>query len=147
MVRRTLVAVSSLTIYRFSATTARRRASRVLHASSLEFVLPKRLSQLAPLVFKAAFEDGDPLALNVLQVTSKELVDQISLMCRPGALRRVDPSESVLCFGGSLVGVAKYRDLVLEKLAEQGIVFKRWEFVDDAAAVGAKGLAIAERVA
>ncbi|KAI0090877.1 hypothetical protein BDY19DRAFT_858224, partial [Irpex rosettiformis] len=101
----------------------------------------KRLSRLAPLVFKAAFEDGDPLALNVLDVTSKELVDQISLMSRPGALRRVDPGQSVLCFGGSLVGVAKYRDLVLGKLAERGIVFKRWEFVDDAAAVGARGLA------
>lgn len=106
------------------------------------FAREKRLSQLAPLVFKAAFEDGDPLALNVLQVTTKELVDQISLLCKPGTLRGVDASQSVLCFGGSLVGVEKYRNIIFEKLADRGIVFKRWEFVDDAAAVGAKGLAI-----
>jgi N-acetylglucosamine kinase-like BadF-type ATPase len=100
----------------------------------------KRLSQLAPLVFKAAFEDGDPLALNVLHVTSAELVDQISILCRPGTLRGITPHEGVLCFGGSLVGVEKYRNLVFDKLAARGIVFKRWEYVDDAAAVGAKGL-------
>ena len=100
-----------------------------------------KLSQLAPLVFKAAFEDGDPLALDVLQVTSEGLVDQISLMCQPGVPKRVDANQSLLCFGGPLVGEANYRNLVLEKLASRGIMFKRWEFVGDAAIAGAKSLA------
>ncbi|KAI0343744.1 hypothetical protein BDW22DRAFT_1356293 [Trametopsis cervina] len=102
----------------------------------------KRLSQLAPLVFKAAFEDEDPLALKVLGIAAGELVDQIAILCRPNTLRGINPSEGVICFGGSLVGVEKYRDLVFSKLAEKGIVFKRWEHINDAAAVGAKGLAV-----
>lgn len=105
----------------------------------------KRLSQLAPLVFQSAFEDGDPLAINVLRVTSRELVDQISILCRPGAPNGVQASKGVICFGGSLVGVDKYRNLLLEQLAERGHVFKRVEFVDDAAAVGVKGLAAAAK--
>lgn len=105
----------------------------------------KRLSQLAPLVFQSAFEDEDPLAISVLRATSRELVDQISILCRPGAPKGVRASEGVICFGGSLVGVEKYRDLLLEQLAERGHVFKRVEFVDDAAAVGAKGLAAAAK--
>lgn len=101
----------------------------------------KRLSQLAPLVFTSAFEDGDPLALEVLRISTGEVVDQISVLCRSAAPRGIKPSEGIICFGGSLVGVPKYRDLILEQLAKRGHVFKRVEFVDDAAAVGAKGLA------
>lgn len=107
----------------------------------------KRLSALSPLVFEAAFADGDPLALSVLRATASGLVDQIALMlraedaedaARPKAIRA---SETVLCFGGSLVGVEKYRSLVLEILAERGHVFKHVKYVADAAAVGAAGLA------
>lgn len=101
----------------------------------------KRLSQLAPLVFQSAFEDGDPLALKTLRISSGALVEQISILLRPGALRAVKASEGVICFGGSLVGVEKYRALILEQLAQKGHVFKRVEFVGDAAAVGARGLA------
>jgi N-acetylglucosamine kinase-like BadF-type ATPase len=103
----------------------------------------KRLSQLAPLVFRSAFEDGDPLAIRVLHIASAELVNQIAILCRPDAPRGIKPSEGVICFGGSLVKVEKYRNMVLEQLAERGHVFKRVEFVDDAAAVGAKGLVTA----
>ncbi|GJE91464.1 hypothetical protein PsYK624_076140 [Phanerochaete sordida] len=103
----------------------------------------KRLSQLAPLVFQSAFEDEDPLALKVLQITSRELVQQISILLRPGAPRAVKASDGVICFGGSLVGVEKYRNMILDQLAERGHVFKRVEFISDAAAVGAKGLASA----
>jgi len=103
----------------------------------------KRLSQLAPLVFKAAFEDNDPLASNVLKVSTSELVSQIAILCGTNKPKGINPSEGVICFGGSLVGVEKYRNMILGQLAEKGIVFKKWEFVDDAAAVGAKGLAAA----
>ncbi|KAI0688986.1 hypothetical protein BC835DRAFT_1418881 [Cytidiella melzeri] len=121
----------------------------ILPSAPVYLTIPreKRLSQLAPLVFKAAFEDGDPLAQNVLRTTSTELVEQICILCRPNALRGINASEGVLCFGGSLVGVDKYRDLILTNLAERGIVFKRWEYIDDAAAVGAKGLAASHGVA
>ncbi|EGO26542.1 hypothetical protein SERLADRAFT_334866, partial [Serpula lacrymans var. lacrymans S7.9] len=107
----------------------------------------KRLSQLAPLVFDAAFNEGDPFALKVLRICAHALAEQIALLSREEgedpALkpRGVRARESVLCFGGSLVGVEKYRDIVLEELEGMGHVFKYVEFVDDAAAVGAAGLA------
>ncbi|TFK51104.1 hypothetical protein OE88DRAFT_1660413 [Heliocybe sulcata] len=104
----------------------------------------KRLSQLSPLVFEAAFEDQDPLALNVLRTCSGVLADQIIvLLAAEGQYSKnaVTASESVLCFGGSLVGIEKYRRMVLESLARKGHVFRYVEFVDDAAAVGAVGLA------
>ncbi|KZT23542.1 hypothetical protein NEOLEDRAFT_536036 [Neolentinus lepideus HHB14362 ss-1] len=110
----------------------------------------KRLSQLSPLVFQAAFEDEDPLALNVLRTCSGMLADQIIVLLRSeGAVEgqfaknAVKASESVLCFGGSLVGIEKYREMVLDSLARKGHVFRYVEFVDDAAAVGAAGLAAA----
>ncbi|KAJ8591309.1 hypothetical protein M405DRAFT_814538 [Rhizopogon salebrosus TDB-379] len=107
----------------------------------------KRLSQLAPLVFEAAFKDKDPFALTVLKNTAEGLADQIAMLCRePGEDPSVKPraleaKEAVLCFGGSLVGIEDYRALVNEALAKKGHVFKYVEFVDDAAAVGVVGLA------
>ncbi|KAI0741488.1 hypothetical protein C8Q80DRAFT_139345 [Daedaleopsis nitida] len=113
-----------------------------------KMVREKRLSSLTPLVFAAAFEDRDPLALRVLGRTSQELADQMCVLLRPEEgdgqeypARKVKASETILCFGGSLVGVAAYRELILGELAKRGHVMKRWTFVDDAAGVGAKGLA------
>ena len=105
----------------------------------------KRLSQLAPLVFRSAFEDKDPLAISVLRSVSGMLVDQICILLRPDTPRGVKAENGVLCFGGSLVGIEVYRDIILEQLKERGHVFKHVEFVDDAAAVGAKGLALAAK--
>ncbi|KAI0827867.1 hypothetical protein BC628DRAFT_1514665 [Trametes gibbosa] len=114
-------------------------------------VREKRLSSLAPLVFEAAFGDGDALALRALGVTTRELVDQISVLLRPevdepGAVappRTIKASETILCFGGSLVGVDAYRKLVLDELERRGHVMKRVTWVDEAAVVGAKALAAA----
>ncbi|TCD66550.1 hypothetical protein EIP91_001271 [Steccherinum ochraceum] len=103
----------------------------------------KRLSQLAPLVFRSAFEDKDPVAMKVLRTSSSVLVDQICILLRPGALRGVSASNGVLCFGGSLVGIEVYRQLILEQLKERGHVFKHIAVVEDVAAIGAKGLALA----
>ncbi len=105
----------------------------------------KRLSQLAPLVFSSAFEDRDPLALNVLRTTSGLLADQICILLRPDTPHGVNASSGVICFGGSLAGVDAYRQLVLAHLEEKGHIFKHVEFVDDAAAVGARGLSVAAR--
>lgn len=52
-------------------------------------------------------------------------------------------STSVLCLGGSLVGIAPYRNLILEELARLGHVFPVVEFVGDVAVAGAKVLAAA----
>jgi N-acetylglucosamine kinase-like BadF-type ATPase len=108
----------------------------------------KRLSNLAPHVFAAAFEHSDPRALYVLKRSASELADQISLMLRdPNAdkdelrPRSIKAGESVLCFGGSLVGIEKYRALVAEALKERGHVFAQTEFVSDPAVEGAIGLA------
>ncbi|KAG1716481.1 hypothetical protein ID866_685 [Astraeus odoratus] len=107
----------------------------------------KRLSQLSPLVFAAAFIDGDEFALRVLRNTAGALADQIAALSigagedlteKP---RGVVPGNTVLCFGGSLVGIEDYRGLVLDELKKRGCVFRYVEFVDDAAAVGAAGLA------
>ena len=107
----------------------------------------KRLSSLSPLVFTAAFEDGDPLALNVLRATSSALVDQICVLLREEEAsaqgeRRIKATESILCMGGSLSAVDAYRKLIIDELARRGHVFRRVEVVDDAAVVGAKALTV-----
>ena len=106
----------------------------------------KRLSQLSPLVFEAAFNEGDEFAMRVLRNCAGALADQIAMLClTPGedvALkpRGVKAEDAILCFGGSLVGVEAYKDLVLDELKKRGCVFRYVEFVEDAAAVGAVGL-------
>jgi N-acetylglucosamine kinase-like BadF-type ATPase len=112
-------------------------------------VREKRLSTLSPLVFEAAFEDKDPLAMEVLRKSAKTLVDTaMTVIGMPTAEkpRLVDPSNAVLSFGGSLAGVDKYREIILEDLARRGFVFKRVLFVDDAAMTGAASLAAAARL-
>jgi N-acetylglucosamine kinase-like BadF-type ATPase len=122
----------------------------------------KRISSLSPLVFASAFEDGDPLALAILRTSAGILASQISLLLRaptpdsdpstspPPDDDELDPSgrrmrtvpahDSVLCFGGSLVGVEAYREMVLEDLARIGHKFPHVEYISDAAEVGARGL-------
>lgn len=108
----------------------------------------KRLSSLSPLVFTAAFEDGDPLALNVLRATSSALVDEICVLLRgegeatAEGERRIKAAESILCMGGSLSAVDAYRKLIIDELARRGHVFRRVEVVGDAAAVGARALTV-----
>ncbi|KAF9228387.1 hypothetical protein BS17DRAFT_691984 [Gyrodon lividus] len=107
----------------------------------------KRLSQLSPLVFEAAFKEGDEFALKVLRNCAGELADQIAMLCLgPGEDRSLKPKgvnaeDAVLCFGGSLVGIEMYREIVLDELKKRGHIFRYIEFVDDAAAVGAIGVA------
>ncbi|KAI6009854.1 hypothetical protein EDC04DRAFT_846149 [Pisolithus marmoratus] len=107
----------------------------------------KRLSQLTPLVFDAAFNDNDEFALDVLRNTAGGLADQIAQLCiGPGEDSSTKPrgvvaTETILCFGGSLVGIEGYRALVLDELKKRGCVFQHVKFVDDAAAAGAVGLA------
>ncbi|KAI5117208.1 hypothetical protein M0805_003496 [Coniferiporia weirii] len=117
-------------------------------------VREKRLSQLSPFVFHAAFGDasgaggGDPLALGVLRATADELASQITLLLAPAGTAdvpcatdlRVPAATSLLVFGGSLVGIPPYRDLVLSALATRGHVFAGVEYVSDAAEAGARGL-------
>lgn len=104
----------------------------------------KRLSTICPLVFAAAFEDHDPLALKVLRNSAGTLAGNLDALLgepteeKPKLIRA---KETVISFGGSLVGIEEYRKLVLEALAEKGHAFAHVEFVDDAAATGAKGLA------
>jgi len=104
----------------------------------------KRISSLSPLVFEAAFDHGDPLALNILRTSAGKLASQITILLGDDSSAPdniVKASESVVSFGGSLVGIEKYRDLLLQDLAQRGHVFKHVVFIDDAAAAGAAGLA------
>ncbi|RPD53436.1 hypothetical protein L226DRAFT_617392 [Lentinus tigrinus ALCF2SS1-7] len=119
-----------------------------------QIVREKRLSSLAPLVFAAAFEDKDPLAVRVLKHTTSEIVDQLCVLLRPEVdaaegteypARKIKGSETILCFGGSLVGVAAYRQMILDELERRGHPIKRWTYVEDAAGTGAKSLAAAAR--
>jgi len=105
-----------------------------------------RLSSLSPIVFEAAFKHKDAFALNILKTTAAHLTAQIAILLEErvnSSSRTVTPSESVISFGGSLVGVEEYRNLILDDLSRRGHVFRRVTFVDDAAAVGARGLATA----
>lgn len=113
----------------------------------LLFPREKRLSQLTPLVFDAAFKDNDEFALRILRNVASGLADQIAQLCiGPGEDIAIKPrgvvaNQAILCFGGSLVGIEGYRALVLDELRKRGCVFQCVEFVEDAAAAGAAGLA------
>lgn len=121
--------------------------------SALGVAREKRLSQLSPLVFEAAFGDGDIFALRVLHICARTLASQIQVLLRDpkdpnAAPNSVLASESVLCFGGSLVGIDKYRNLVLDILKGEGMgghVFEYVEYLDDVARVGAEALAVAAK--
>ncbi|KJA28968.1 hypothetical protein HYPSUDRAFT_61810 [Hypholoma sublateritium FD-334 SS-4] len=104
----------------------------------------KRISVLAPLVFAAAFDARDPLALRVVEETAGKLAEQLVslLLCGDGRTP-IDASQTVLCFGGSLAGVDAYRALIVADLARRGHVFLDVVFVGDPAATGASGLASA----
>lgn len=117
----------------------------------LSYPREKRLSSLSPTVFRCAFEDHDLLALKVLTECADSLAEEIAMFLvptadsPPGSVRNqnsIPAKEAVLSFGGSLVGIENYRRLVLESLKKRGQVFRRVEFVDDAAAVGALALAM-----
>ncbi|CAE6497320.1 unnamed protein product [Rhizoctonia solani] len=123
-----------------------------------------RLTSLTPLVFSSAFDDGDPDSLRVLRTCARTLAEHINNLMVPtdGSItpgsKAVRPEETVLCFGGSLVGIKKYRGLVVDELVrlrgglgvgngeaegkEEGDgVVAGVVFVDDAAMNGAVGLA------
>lgn len=103
-----------------------------------------RTASLAPLVFALAFDDHDECALAILRTTAHALADQIrSVMAASFSdeERRIVPSRTILCFGGSLVGVKEYRQLIIDDLGMDGIVFAGAEFVDDVTACGAASLA------
>lgn len=109
----------------------------------------KRLSSLAPFVFQAAFDEADPLAINVLRTCANLLASEIAILlgdrdeARP---RLVRAQDSVISFGGSLVGIESYRKMITDDLARRGHVFKLIHFVNDAAAEGARGLAAMHRI-
>ncbi|KAJ7287254.1 hypothetical protein C8J57DRAFT_1283332 [Mycena rebaudengoi] len=112
----------------------------------VSMVREKRLSSLSPLVFQSAFEDADPLALSVLHTTARVFAEQIAVLLgesTESAPRLVKAQDSVLSFGGSLVGIEAYRNMILAELASKGHVFRYVEYVDDPAAIGAVGLAAA----
>ncbi len=54
--------------------------------------------------------------------------------------RKARAETTVLCIGGSLGGIDRYRELLLTALKEEGHVFKHVEVVTDAAGVGAHAL-------
>ena len=106
----------------------------------------RRLSSLPPLVFEAAFEHNDPLAMSILKASAHNLSSKIVILLGEdpeSSPRSVKASESVISFGGSLVGVEAYRNLILDDLRQHGHVFRYIDFIDNAAAVGAIGLATA----
>ncbi|KAF8583835.1 hypothetical protein K439DRAFT_1411754 [Ramaria rubella] len=119
--------------------------------STLSLSRERRLSQLSPIVFQAAFEDKDELALTVLKRCAGNLAHIIASVLLPcekdSSIPRnaVKASSSILCLGGSLVGISAYRDLVLEELFRLGHIFPAVDYVGggDVAAAGAKGLALA----
>ena len=107
----------------------------------------ERLSQLCPLVFEAAFKDGDNFAWRVLRSCAGALADQIAMLCLTPAEdvrmkpNGVKPENAILCFMGSLVGIEEYRELVLDELNKRGCTCRYVQFVEGAVTVGVVGLA------
>ncbi|KAH8828204.1 hypothetical protein DL96DRAFT_1463373 [Flagelloscypha sp. PMI_526] len=104
----------------------------------------KRLSSISPLVFAAAYDDNDPLALKVLQTCAGILADEIAALLgdpTPEFPKLVPAKDTVISFGGSLVGIEKYRKIIIGELEKRGHAFAHIHFVDDAAFTGAQGLA------
>jgi len=107
-----------------------------------------RLSQLSPLVFEAAFGDGDPFALRILQTCasfrvahtpSSPFAQRLVRACAQGCAR-IRERRLLWRF------VGRHRDMILDTLKDErmgGHVFKYVEYVDDAAKIGAEGLAAA----
>lgn len=112
------------------------------------------MTALTPIVFQSAFVDGDPLALDILETASGAVARLIARNLAPLApssgvedalgLGLGSPSSempvaatSVLCLGGSLVGVPAYRNMVTKHLERMGHIFPHVEFVPDAAEAGA----------
>ncbi|QRW12481.1 N-acetylmuramic acid 6-phosphate etherase [Ceratobasidium sp. AG-Ba] len=82
-----------------------------------------RLTSLTPLIFSSAFDDNDPDALKVLRTCARSLAEHINNLMLPAnqdaghmAPKAVRAEETLLCFGGSLVGIKKYRALVVDEL-------------------------------
>lgn len=116
-----------------------------------------RLASLAPLVFHLAFSHEDELSLSILKNQIKEIGDQVIELVRPSLSsfasttsngNSIDylsllpkPETSVLCLGGSLLGVTRYRALLGEYLESKEIRFARMEFVNDPSKSGACALA------
>ncbi|KAF8315015.1 hypothetical protein DL93DRAFT_957061 [Clavulina sp. PMI_390] len=113
-----------------------------------------RMTALAPIVFHSAFVDHDPLAIDILQSASGNVARLISRNLAPPAyaadrddskhgmhdIPMPHAASSVLCLGGSLVGVPAYRDMITAHLRGMGHVFPHVEFVKDAAESGALAL-------
>ena len=80
---------------------------------------------------------ADQIAL-ILENPDAALVSAGTGVAR-GSVLKAD--ETVLCFGGSLVGVPEYRGLILEELKARGHLFRYVEFVADVTDTGAIGMA------
>lgn len=121
----------------------------VVYAPDSTSPLPRegRLASLCPIVFEAAFEDSDPLAIQVVRDCAQKLALQITAVLHTSGQEenpsKVRADSSVLCLGGSLCGIDRYRELVLLTLKENGHVFRHVEIVADAAEVGARALVAA----
>ncbi|CEH12955.1 BADF TYPE ATPASE DOMAIN-CONTAINING PROTEIN [Ceraceosorus bombacis] len=102
-----------------------------------------RIASLTPLVFHLAFNHDDSLCLAILRRQASQIASQICEVLRPPDTSRAHlrADRSVLCCGGSLVGVSKYRQILVEELAKLGAMFERVEYVGDPARRGAEALA------
>jgi len=99
--------------------------------------------------------DGDEVALDILESAAGAVAQLIARNLAPlpssaaqarrrsghksakeSAAEHPEASSSVLCLGGSLLGVPEYRTLVLKHLERMGHVFPYVEYVPDAAQAG-----------
>lgn len=131
--------------------TAVHQPDPIIHSDTVSGMLrEKRLSSLAPHVFNAAFKPKsghpDPFALRILRQCSTSLAIQVQSLLRN---TQIDAADSIICFGGTLAGVAEYRIMITAALQslDGRCVFRHVEYLGDVAVVGAQGLATAARLA
>jgi len=102
----------------------------------LEMERKARLSALTPIVFHSAFSENDPTALDILRISSLHTARLVARNMAPIVDHGPVASECILCFGGGLVSVKEFRDMVIAHLKDNGHVFRHVEFVADAAESG-----------
>ncbi|RDB21968.1 N-acetylmuramic acid 6-phosphate etherase [Hypsizygus marmoreus] len=94
-----------------------------------------RIASLCRGVFKAAFPDHpsppDPEALSIVREAATSAAGTVRQLLHDST--RLNPANSALILGGALGQMAPYREVIVQRLEEMGMVFARVDSIGDAA--------------
>ncbi|KAM3504266.1 hypothetical protein MY11210_008424 [Beauveria gryllotalpidicola] len=89
------------------------------------------IAGVAQVVTQAAFRPANPSpeALDILDEAAEHLVSHLQPLVGP---RLCEPGKTILIMSGALMGVDRYRDLVLQKCSQKGLEFQKIRIITDA---------------